>query len=226
MATVGEIIDFVDKIYPKSINVAGEVVIPILNDIHNDVHLELAKFKKNPQLGVIQLGSSLPHIISLVDTNVVIKDKMFLAKNNENCLLSSDEKIKLVEFGEFYYDDKYYYNITSESSITILKNGECATDLLDKGYTHAKYIYYPNPNTLDDLNDIPNLDSKYHDLLKFKLIQRLASMGENPDADVANYWDAEYKELLQKVKEHSETDKTNNPISESTTVIDVYGGMV
>lgn len=76
------------------------------------------------------------------------------------------------------------------------------------------FIYcYPRPTelTADNLSAIPDLDEDYHDLLKFGLIQMLASQGHDPDTQIADHWQDEYDFKMNKVLASIEERYNNAP---------------
>ena len=68
----------------------------------------------------------------------------------------------------------------------------------------SKVSYYdrtPTTIAIANLSESPTLEADYHDLLVFALIQELASQGDNPDTEIADYYQRKYDEFLNDIKE-------------------------
>jgi hypothetical protein len=88
------------------------------------------------------------------------------------------------------------------------------TPIVTAGLT-LRIWYYPSPAELASdeagLAASPELDEDYHDLLIYALVNYLASIGDNPDTQVADYWQAKYDELMAKVKSDLINDYSARP---------------
>jgi hypothetical protein len=54
---------------------------------------------------------------------------------------------------------------------------------------------------LTSLIDVPNLNPDYHVLLKYALINSAASQGNNPDTEIADFYQRKFDERLKKIKD-------------------------
>jgi hypothetical protein len=77
------------------------------------------------------------------------------------------------------------------------------TDLVIRLY------YYRTPTYLTTITETPEIDSKYHNLFKYGLIQNIACIGDNPEPLIADYWQRKFDEELQ-VALRNLTDKFDN----------------
>jgi hypothetical protein len=61
-----------------------------------------------------------------------------------------------------------------------------------------RIFYYPRPTefTSSDMTVVPDLDEDYHNYLKYRLIAEIASQGNNPRTQIADYWQRKADEFL------------------------------
>lgn len=210
MATIQEIIDYADRKYPNQETDANKVID--LNDIHRNIFTRISR---------------LNNLYTTYATVTVADDATYSLP--ADCLMGSVITIKTsasstvttsTEWHTYTFagvnddtDYGYLWGYSSDGVITLLYNGLPITedDLV------LKIFYYPEPATLSvsTLSAVPDLDVSYHSLLKYALIQDLASQGQNPDTDIADYWQFKFDEFMREVKDNLSERYTQNPTADN-----------
>jgi hypothetical protein len=209
MPSIQQIIDYVDRKYPNSETVANKVTD--LNDIHIQIFVKIARLKNDFQIYETQtIANQLTYSLP---TDCTI-DNIIAAKVSRDTSVSANTKWDDYEYAGLNTDvtTGHYYSSAGGRIIALLADDKpIATDGLS-----IRIFYYRSPNALSSSNmaDIPELDADYHDLLKYGLIQELASQGHNPDTEIADYWQAKYDELIRAVEDNL-SDKFNKNPTES-----------
>jgi len=196
MPTAQQIINWVDRFFPNIETSANK--LSDLNDIHKALYIKLQRLGNTITLDATQTTTSgtlsytkptnctFDNIVSIKvsqttgtpDANTVWDTFKYAGENDD------------VSIGSYYSKD-----VTDDTKIALTMDGSpiSTTGLV------IRNRYYARPADISSFSDTPDLDEDYHDLLKFKLAQRLAISGSNPDIDVANGWQAEYDEYLRDV---------------------------
>lgn len=81
--------------------------------------------------------------------------------------------------------------------------------------TKSKISYYDRPPTeitTLNLDESPTLEVNYHDLMVYALIQELASQGNNPDAEIADFYQVKYDEFFDEIKDSVKASDDNQVI--------------
>lgn len=195
MSTLREIIDYAKRKYPSSESDANCIIE--LNDIQTNIHLELKKLKNEYTTTTIHSVASqedydLPALCRMEDIIKITVDDID---------------------GEFYYagisDDtligNYYQRSATITKFKLLID-DAAITTTD---SHIIVSYYPRPTTFTAASETPTLDADYHAVYKYALVNVLASQGDNPDTEIADYYQKKYDELMSKIKE-SLSDRLNN----------------
>lgn len=198
MATLQDIIDFLNRKYPNH----GELnanIIKDLQDIHLDIYLRLQRLSNLYEIEEIdtvadQLEYDLPEYIEV--------------ENIIELLVSTDEEG--TNFEKYSYRGTRdsnplgrYYGRAAEGKIFI-RNDQKAIRF-DDLKIKIKYYRTPEELTSTSLTQVPELDLKYHDLLKYRIVHEIASQGHNPNIDIANYWRSRYDEKMRTVMYDLET---------------------
>lgn len=210
MSSVQQIIDYASRKYPNSETDTNK--ISDLDSLHKKIYVKLARLKNEyeiyeTQTIANQLTYSLP-------SNCTIDNIISIRVSTSATITSS------TEWEEYEYaglnDDitvGYWYGDAGNDKIAL-------TDY-DRPITTAdlsiRIFYYRTPNALTSTTDTPELDSNYHDLLKYGLIQELASQGHNPDTEIADYWQAKFDEFMKEV-ENNLSEKYNKTPTQSNQV--------
>lgn len=208
MATIQEIITYADRKYPNQETDANKVLD--LDDIHKDIFTIVSRLSND----------------YTTDEDVTVADQATYAlpadcmmnniiaiKTSASATVTTSTAWNSYTFTGVNDDDSYGYcwGYSSKGYIWLHYNGlPIATDDLE-----LKIFYYPTPATLvvGSLSAVPALDVYYHSLLKYALIQSLAAQGQNPDTDIADYWQAKFDEFMNKIEKNLSENYSQNPSS-------------
>ena len=206
MPTVQQIIDFAERFYPKGELISDANKVSDLNAIQSDVFITLKKLKNDYTIHEFFTVADDPFYDLPSDARIedifkveVSDDVLDLTTSEYNYAGIGDE----VSIGNFYgrgtaglmflFNNGYPINITGLA---------------------VRLYYYARPTLLSSsiLSAVPDLDVDYHDLLKFKLIQMMASQGHDPDFEVADHWQQEYDFKLGKIMQNLSERNNNAPL--------------
>ncbi len=210
MPTVQQIIDYVDRKYPNTVTTANKVID--LDSIHKKIFMELNKLSNN---------YTSANVLTVADQKVYdlpsnCKHPNIVRIETSNTDTITDSTIWTVHNYKGLNNDRiggYTYSYVSPTEFSIENNGYAVKE---DGLV-IRIFFYPYPVTLtSDVTGLvatPQLDVDYHDLLKFALISDIASEGQYPDADIADYWQARYDELMKTIKDSMSSDSTVFPVT-------------
>lgn len=205
MATLQSIINYLNRKYPNH-GETNENIVEDLDMIHKEVFMDLTRLSNEYQIYEFntvanQLYYTLPADIRIDDIEKVMVSLDAQGSDFEQHFIRGlkDDNI----FGRFY-------GRGANNTIYLMYDKEP----IDKSSLKVHLYYFPRPTDLDynDLSQVPDLDTDYHDLLKFGIVQSLASQGHNPDIEIANYYQAKYDEKLFKVKNDIENKLNYTPL--------------
>ncbi len=192
---VQDIIDWADRVYPNKISTSDKVVD--LDMLHKEVFLDIKRLTNDYTMAEIetvngQLLYDLPDNCSSINIlSITLSSSETIDYNTEWNVVNKSTIVDDISVG-------YYYSIAPRGLIAISIDGQpVSTDGL-----YIRIYYYKNPTTLVYTTDIPDLKSLYINILKYKLVQMIASQGDNPDNEVANYWQSKSEEELLKINSH------------------------
>lgn len=197
MPTITELKSWINNKYPKSVSIysTDALLATDLNDAQDEVFIDLDNrlgndYKISTSIVTVanQLAYDLPS--DCIITNIV---KIEVANSS-----GEYEEYKKIGIAEYLPYGKYYTRgEIGKFNLYFDRAAITTSDLTIKIY------YYPSPATLSSssMSTVPSLNVKYHNLLKYKLAQKCSSTGENPDVEIANYYEMLYQEYLAKVKE-------------------------
>jgi len=210
MPTIQQIVDYADRKYENTETDANKV--SDLNDIHTNVYVKIAKLKNKYEIYETdtvadQLTYSLPSDCSL--------DNIIAVKVSRSTTITSSTAWNTYEYAGLNDDTAvgYWYGDAGTSVIALL---DYDMPIAATGYS-IRIFYYKRPNTLtsSDMTVIPELDADYHDLLKYGLIQAIASQGANPDTEIADYWQKKFDEFMVDVERNLSEKYNTNPTQSS-----------
>jgi hypothetical protein len=195
LATLQGIIDYLNRKYPSH-GESDANIVKDLQDLHVDIFMQLRRLINN--FSIYQVSSVNNQLIYNLPTGIRMEDIF-------DVLVSTDTAGTIFEKYEYrgYQEDLIfgrYYGRASGETFYVMKD----TAPLRADNLKIHLYYYPRPTPLDssDLTQVPDLDEDYHDLLKFGIVQAIASQGHNPDIDIANYYQQKYDEKFANVKKH------------------------
>lgn len=216
MPNISQILVYVDRKYHNQETVANKV--SDLNDIHKEIFVKIARLKNEyeiyeTQTIANQLTYSLP-------TNCTI-DNIVTVKVSQTTTITASTKWDNYEYAGLNEDATTgnYYGDAGNQKIALLKDGR---PIVTAGLS-VRIFYYKRPNTLSatNLSTIPELDEDYHNLLKYGLIQELASQGHDSDTEIADYWQAKFDEFMKQVEENL-SDRYNKASTNGSQVAEYW----
>jgi hypothetical protein len=192
LASLQNIINFLNRKYPNH-GESNANIVNDLQDIHLDIYLKMQRLSNTFEIEEIdsvanQLEYELPDEIKV--ENII---QLLVSTNTEGTEFDKYEYRGIADVNVY----GRYFGRASEGKIFIRENGQALRfdDLTIKIY----YYRVPEELTDDDLDQVPELDTRYHDLLKYKIIHEIASQGHNPNTDIANFWLGKYNEKMKTV---------------------------
>ena len=218
MPSVSQIISFVNRKYPNAETDANKV--SDLNDIHKRVYVKIAKLKNEYEIYETttianQLTYSLPSDCSI--------DNIIALKVSQSTTITASTEWDEYEFAGLNDDTTtgYWYGDGGNNLIALLKD-----DLpISTAGLSIRLFYWKRPNALSSANmsATPELDEDYHDVLKFQLVSELASQGQSPDTEIADFWQRKADEFLAEVEENLKERYNKAPTVRYTTVREEWG---
>ena len=216
---VSAIIQYIRDRYPKvnnTTNYPDSLFITDLDLIHKEEYIKFKRLKNR-----YTTDSSITTVANqseyTLPTNCTIEN---IVGNEITVTIGTEDYIFEYADGEQDISTGDYYRYGStDLKFELLRDGK-AIDT--SGYT-VTIKFYPEPTPLTLATQTPDLESKYHNLLIYRLFARIASIGENPDADIANYWEATYMEKYAEAEKQFQANKTKTTTT-VTTIKNVYGG--
>jgi hypothetical protein len=205
--TVAEIIAFADRKFPNSVSDADCTID--LNLIHKDVYGQIMRLKNIYDLTTLytvanQLTYNLP--TDCKPENII---KIEISKD---IVYDIDDNTEWQEYEHKTLNDNvdsgYIWGVVAEGVIILAVDGKA----IDTDFYEIRFFYYQDPPTLSGTGQTPLLDAEYHDLLCFGLTQSLASQGQNPDTEIANYYQQKFDERFDKIKKRLKERYENAPI--------------
>lgn len=194
MPTAGYIINYAELMYPRCNDISENNQLIILNQLITEIHNKMLRVNRS---------------YTYVDTDTVADQPNYsLASNCKaediiKVVVSKDLTVDIdsnTEWDEYEYvgvlDDfdlttgKYY--TTQGGSVFLFDDGSPP----DTAGYNIRVYYYATPSSLTATTDTPEINSKFHNLLIYGLIQNVASMGDNPETEIADYWQKRFDEEL------------------------------
>lgn len=216
---VSQILDYAKGKFPKAANTTLFTEASMLVDldlIHKEEYEKFMQltnyYKTDKTLETVadQLEYTLPTNCTVEN---IVGSQILITIDTEDYIFGYAD-------GEQDITDGYYYRYGSaENKIEITRDGK-AIDT--SGYV-ITIKFYPKPTAITATTQTPDINEDWHNLLCYRLINRLAMTGETPDADIANIWQSEYDMAYEPIEKRFKKNKTK-----TTTTIkriqNVYGG--
>lgn len=219
MATVAQIISFVEKIYPRANDVVEADQITFLNQVLDETYNKMLRVNQNYAYSDTDTVADQPNYSLPSDCTADNVIKIMVSKDLTVDIDSATEWDEYEYIGvldDFDLSSGQYYS-TQGGSIYIFSNGLPPTT---SGY-NIRIYYYATPSTLTATTDTPEINSKFHNLLKYGLISLVASMGDNPETEIADFWQRKYDEELI-TAQNSMSDKFNKAPLQSQQAVEYW----
>jgi hypothetical protein len=200
MSTVQEIIDFANRKYPNSGESTANMILD-LNDIQKEVFVKILKLRNEQQIWSFTTADSLPVYDLPADCSIDLIISVQVSKSANPSEASEYDTYEYAGLQDDVSNGNYFYDggknlDTGYAKIGLVSNGEnLQTDDLE-----VRVFYYKRANVLTLVTDTPNLNPDYHSLLKYALITSLASGGQNPDTQIADYYQAKFDEFFKTIQ--------------------------
>lgn len=184
--TVAEIIAWADRYFDNQVSSANK--IKDLDMLHKKIFMTIGKLKQD---------------YSLFSTTTTAGQFEYTLPSDcriDNIISVHVSQSNLTDYDEYEYaglkdkiDNGMYYSVGRNNDILISNFGKAP---ISTGM-FIKVTYFKVPATLTLVTDTPELDSMYHSLLCYSLVQTLAVQGQNPNTDMADYYQKKYEEELK-----------------------------
>lgn len=217
MPTVQQIIDYADRKYPNQETDANKILD--LDDIHTEIYVKIARLKNdivNGDAGTTTAGKltyALPYNCTI--------DNIVAIKVSQSATVTSTTEWDTFEYAGLKsdIDSGCYYGRDTSTTYVLTKDGAA----INTTGLQIMVYYYRKPTALAEVTDTPELDSDYHNLLKYALIQSLSSQGQSPDTEIADYWQRKANEFLAEVENNLLKRYNKAPTVRYTTVREEWG---
>lgn len=218
MPTLQQIRDYLVRKFPPADNETDANIVSDLNDIHKRVFVKIKRLKNEFEMYedttiADQLTYSLPS-----DGSV---DNIIAVKVAQSAPVTASTQWDTFDFAGVN-DDTTHGNWYSDSGNNIISLLQDDLPITTAGLS-IRIFYYKRPNALSssDMTTVPELDEDYHDVLKFQLISELASQGDNPDTEIADFWQRKADEFLKDIMDNL-SDKYNKTPTQSSQVAEYW----
>lgn len=209
MATIQEIITYADRKYPNQETDANKVLD--LNDIHKNIFTKISRLKNAYE--IYDTDTIADQLTYTLPSDCLINNVITILVSSTTEAISNSTVWNKCDFAGLNDSNEggYFWGDGGGSVFSLAYNG---LPLTLTGLS-IRIFYYPEPAELlsSALSATPDLDEYYHSLLKYALIQDLASQGQNPDTSVADYWQYKYDEFMKEIEEDLNNKYNQNPTS-------------
>lgn len=188
MATLRQIVDYAKRKCPTLETDAN--LVSDLNDIHTELFIKLKRLSSQYEMYEDFTIADQPSYTLPTNCRIenITKIEIGVTSDNEDyeeykyAPIVSD-----IEVGNFYVQGTEGLYFLFQNELAIVESGRS-----------IRIFYYPRPAQLSssDMAVIPALDVDYHNYLKYRLIAEIASQGNNPRAQIADYWQRKADEFL------------------------------
>jgi hypothetical protein len=222
MSTVQEILDWVERKYPNH-GESDENLIKDLNDIHKEVFTDILRLKNEREIWSFQTVEDLPTYDLADDCTIDLIISVKVSKITDPAKPEDYEDYQYAGINDDISCGRYYFDggvnpDTGVNMIGLVKDG----DIISTADLEVRVYYNKRPNELTAATDIPNLNPDYHTLLKYALVSAVASQGNNPDTEIADFYQRKFEERLEKIKEDISKRYIKTP-NQPNSVVTVYG---
>jgi hypothetical protein len=205
LATLQEIINFLNRKYPSHGESNANIVLD-LDMIHKDIYMQLRRLSN--RYDIYEFNTVANQMYYTIPQNFRIEDieKVMVSVDAQG---TTFEEYRLRGLKDDNIDGRFYGR-GADGTLFLVYDKKA----INKTGLKVHLYYFVRPTDLDssDLSQVPDLEEDYHDLLKFGIVQEIASQGHNPDIEIANYYQQKFEEKLMKVKSDIENKLQNAPL--------------
>lgn len=190
-----EIFAWVDRKYPNQESTANKVID--LNQIHKEVYVRLKRLKHEYSTHEdITVADQLEYTLP---TDCTIDNVIAIYVSSSTDVETS------TDFDEYTYaglkdtlDNGRYYTFSPSGKYLLGDYGEA----ISTAGLVIKILYFSTPTTISEEANTPDLDTQYHMLLCYGMVQTLAAQGHNPDVEIADYYQAKFDEYFNAISDN------------------------
>lgn len=207
MSSVQQILSYVKRKYPKATQETDANMILDLDDIHKMVYVKIQRLKNAVE--PYDMGTTIADQATYTLPSDCDPDNIFNIRVSQSATIDSSTEWDTFEYAGKNEDvtSGNWWNAPGNGTVTLVQDD---LPISTEGLS-IRLEYFPKPASLSATTDTPELDDYYHPLLKYGLIVEMANQGDNPDADIADYWQAKYDEFMQEVIENLTTKFNTTP---------------
>ena len=200
MSTSAQIISWATLFFPNSVSDANQIIM--LDHAHKELYNKIKRLK-------YEFSMNGDHV-TIADQFSYTKptdcdfDQIFMIQVSQDTQANIDDDTvwDTYEYASLEQDisSGHYWGRASDTAFCLLEDG----DPIDTAGYEIRIYYYRTPNSLTATTDTPQLETQYHNLLKYKLIAMLASQGHNPDTQIADFYQRQFDEEFEAIKKNIE----------------------
>jgi len=193
LLTGTEIFAWVDRKYPNQETSANKIID--LNQIHKEVFVRLKRLKHEyEEYETLTVADQLEYTLP---TDCTIDNIISLQISESSDVTTSTDFVEYTYAGlKDELDNGYHYTFSPDGKFLLADLG----DAVSVGGKLIKILYYETPVAITSASDTPELDSQYHMLLCYGLVQTLAAQGHNPDTEMADYYQNKFDEYFRTIE--------------------------
>ena len=211
MSNVSQIIAKAELRYPRVNDISEANQISLLNDLLNEINNKLLRVRwENDPYELYSVADQPSYSLPTDCTPDNVLHAVLVSQDISTALTTSTVWDKFEYAGMLDDIDIDYgnYYIMQDDLIFLFKNGVplATTDLV------IRIFYYREPTYISATTDTPEIEAKYHNLLWYGLIQSIASIGDNPETGIADYWQKKFDEELMVAKMDLQDKFDNAPL--------------
>lgn len=195
MPTISEIVQYSTLMYPRVADISTENQIIILNQLMDEINNKLLRVRwENDPYEISSIANyanyGLPEDCDPSNIIQILVSEDISTNLSVSTIWNEYKYVGLID--NVNMDSGYYYML-QDDDLYIFKDGLPlqTTNLV------IRLSYYRTPTYILAIGDTPEVDSRYHNLFKYGLIQNVACIGDNPEPAIADYWQNKFDEELQ-----------------------------
>lgn len=194
--TVTALLAYIDSLYPNAATTQEK--IQFLNDALNDVSRDFGPIIEDSTTLTVDGQERYDYPSTMKDINSIF---MLDVANTTTPTLDSHWVTYRRQFmggpkiGNIYYD-------AYQTSLGVRQFGLYPVPSADDYPVRIRYRRPLAQLSVTSLTAEPEIDSRYHNILAFYAAGMVAGSGDNPDAQIANYYNMAYRNGLQEMYRH------------------------
>lgn len=198
METINQVLAYIDDLFPNALTRATKVDL---------VNAELRKIWEHMTSTEIYefttiSSQALYNLPTNVSLDMVVENGVLIATSTTASSTTIYQPYSYIGPDEELEGSRYYEALGQVGIYPVPDNGYPA---------RIKYQEYPTLFASTDVGVQFNIDQDYVDLIKYKVMTRVAKSGKFPNVELANNYEADAKELERKMKVRMANKKAKTP---------------